>query len=138
MSELVRFGVSLEGELLKDFDRLIEQKGYPSRSEAFRDLIRKFLVEEEWRELKGQQAATVTLVYDHHQRELGERLTQLQHDHGDLVVCTTHVHLSHHMCLEVVVLKGDAAEIRSTADRLLATRGVQHGKLTMTTLGRQR
>ena len=135
MSDLVRFGVSLDGALLEKFDKLIQQKGYPSRSEAFRDLIRNYLVEDAWTALKGEQVATLTLIYDHHTRELAERLTEEQHGADNLVVCSTHVHLTHRMCLEVVVLRGEAGDIRAMADRLIATRGVQHGKLTMTTLG---
>jgi len=136
MSELVRFGVSLEDSLLADFDHLIEEKGYASRSEALRDLIRDYLVQRDWTALKGEQAATLTLVYNHHVREIDDHLTDMQHHDHDVVVCSTHVHLTAHMCLEVIVLRGQAARIRSVADRLIATRGVQHGKLVMSTLGR--
>ena len=138
MSELVRFGVSLEEPLLADFDRLIEEKGYTSRSEAFRDLIRDYLVQADWSRLTGEQVATLTLVYNHEYREITDRLTDMQHDTPGLVVCTTHVHLTTHTCLEVIVLRGEAAQICKIADKLIATRGVQHGKLTMTTLGRSR
>jgi len=134
--ELVRFGVSLEGSLLDDFDRLIEEKGYASRSEAIRDLIRSTLVDEDWRALKGEQVATLTLVDNHHLREINDRLIDMQHSHHDLIVCSQHVHLTAHNCLEVVVLRGPAADIQEAASRLIATRGVQHGKLTMTTTGR--
>jgi len=136
MSQLVRFGVSLEGSLLSDFDRLIEEKGYASRSEAIRDLIRDALVEAEWAAPAGEQAATLTIVYNHHVREISDRLVDLQHDFHDLIVCTTHVHLTAHTCMEVLVLRGKGTRIRRAADRLIATRGVQHGKLTMSTLGR--
>jgi len=138
MSELVRFGVSLEDALLRDFDRLIEEKGYISRSEAIRDLIRDYLVQADWTALKGEQAATLSIVYNHEVREINDRLTDMQHDYHHLIVCSTHVHLTAHTCLEVVVLRGGAAEIRRMADRLIATRGVQHGKLTMSTLGRSK
>ena len=138
MSELARFGVSLEEPLLQDFDRLIGEKGYPSRSEALRDLIRGFLVQADWSKLSGEQVATLTLVYNHEYREITDRLTDMQHDSHGLVVCATHVHLTAHTCLEVIVLRGAAGEIARIADKLLATRGVQHGKLTMTTLGRSR
>ncbi|NQT87721.1 nickel-responsive transcriptional regulator NikR [bacterium] len=134
--ELVRFGVSLEGPLLEDFDRLIEEKGYGSRSEAIRDLIRGCLVDEDWRSLTGEQAATLTLVYNHHLREINDRLTEMQHHHHGLIVCSQHVHLTENNCLEVIVLRGPAADIQEAASRLIATRGVQHGKLTMTTTGR--
>ncbi|MFP4058743.1 MAG: nickel-responsive transcriptional regulator NikR [Candidatus Brocadiia bacterium] len=138
MSELVRFGVSLEESLLQDFDRVIEEKGYASRSEAIRDLIRNYLVETDWRALQGEQAATLTIVYSHHVRELSDRLTDMQHRYHHLIICSTHVHLTEHNCLEVIVLRGQAAEMQAVANRLIATRGVQHGKLTMTTLGRDR
>ncbi|HPD16878.1 MAG TPA: nickel-responsive transcriptional regulator NikR [Planctomycetota bacterium] len=138
MGELVRFGVSLEEPLLRDFDRLIEEKGYPSRSEALRDLIRDYLVQADWSKLSGEQVATLTLVYNHEYRELTDKLTDLQHDAHGLVVCATHVHLTAHTCLEVIVLRGPAADLVRIADKLVATRGVQHGKLTMTTLGRAR
>jgi len=137
MSELVRFGVSLEADLLRDFDRLIEEKGYTNRSEALRDLMRDYLVQADWSALKGEQAATLTLIYNHHVREINDHLTEMQHDFPDLIICTTHVHLSAHTCLEVLIMRGRPAELRAMADRLIATRGVQHGKLTMTTLGRR-
>jgi len=136
MSELVRFGVSVESDLLDDFDRLIEEKGYTNRSEALRDLMRDFLVQADWSALKDEQAATLTLVYNHHVGEINDRLTDMQHDFHDLIVCSTHVHLTEHTCLEVLILRGQPADLRAIADRLIATRGVQHGKLTMTTLGR--
>lgn len=138
MSQLVRFGVSLDASLLEDFDRLISRKGYASRSEAFRDLIRQSLVRDDWAEAKGEQAATLTLIYDHHTRELTDHLTDMQHDAHDIIVCTTHVHLTAHICMEMIALRGAAADIRAAADRLIATRGVQHGELTMTTLGRRK
>lgn len=138
MSELVRFGVSLEGDLLAEFDRRIDEKGYPSRSEALRDLIRDYLVQADWSKLSGEQVATLTLVYNHEYREITDRLTDMQHDSHGLIVCATHVHLTAHTCLEVIVLRGPASDITRVADRLIATRGVQHGKLTMTTLGRSR
>ena len=137
MSELVRFGVSVEAGLIQEFDRLIEEKGYGNRSEALRDLMRDALVQADWSALKGEQAATLTLVFNHHVREINDRLTEMQHDYPQFIVCTTHVHLSAHTCLEVLVLRGQPAELRAMADRLIATRGVQHGKLTMTTLGRR-
>ncbi|MFW6162340.1 MAG: nickel-responsive transcriptional regulator NikR [Planctomycetota bacterium] len=136
MAELVRFGVSVESDLLEDFDRLIENRGYTNRSEALRDLMRDALVQADWTALKGEQAAALTLVYNHDVREINDRLTDMQHDFHDLIVCTTHVHLTEHTCLEVLVLRGRPARLRALADRLIATRGVQHGKLTMTTLGR--
>ncbi len=137
MSELVRFGVSVDENLLKKFDKLIAQKGYKSRSEAFRDLIRDMLVRTSWEEedLGKEQVATVTLVYDHEVRELSEKLNELQHEHHTAVISTMHVHLTKHHCLEVLVIKGDAKTIRGIGDRLIATKGVHHGAFTMTTTG---
>ncbi|HUT74061.1 MAG TPA: nickel-responsive transcriptional regulator NikR [Armatimonadota bacterium] len=133
--ELERFGVSMSGRLLRKFDRVIRSKGYRSRSEAIRDIIRDYLVGEEWARDRSQVVGTVTIVYDHQTRELGEALTHLQHAHGGAVICSTHVHLDRHNCLEVVVLKGRPADVRAIADRLVSTRGVKHGKLVCTTSG---
>jgi CopG family nickel-responsive transcriptional regulator len=137
MSELVRFGVSIDDALLKDFDALISQKGYSSRSEAFRDLIRDMLVRNAWETGDDEQehVATVTLVYNHEIRDLSDKLTDIQHEAHQSVVSTLHVHLSRHDCLEVMVIKGKATEIRRMADRLIATKGVSHGTFTMTTTG---
>ena len=136
MESVVRLGVSLPKELLEPFDRLVESKGYQSRSEAIRDLIRKTLVEEEWRGEAREVAGTLTMVYDHHNRDLPMRLMDIQHDHHDLVVTTQHVHLDHHNCLEVLVLRGPAREIARLADRLIACNGVKHGVFVPSTTGR--
>lgn len=135
MARLARFGVSMEEPLLERFDDLIEAKGYVNRSEALRDLIRAALVEEQWEAGEGEVAGTVTLVYDHHASDLSERLTESQHDHHEEVVSTLHVHLDAHHCLEVVVLRGKAAELRHIADGLVGTKGVKHGKFVATTTG---
>jgi CopG family transcriptional regulator, nickel-responsive regulator len=136
MGELVRFGVSVENTLLKSFDNLIQEKGYASRSEAFRDLIRDMLVRNSWKaDTAAEHVATVTLVYNHEVRDLSDKLTEIQHQNHKAVVSTLHVHLSKHSCLEVLVLRGKAEEIRKTADRLIATKGVSHGTFTMATTG---
>jgi len=122
----------MPAELLAQFDRAIEDAGYANRSEAMRDLARAYLVERRWEASEGEVVGTVTLIYDHHVPELGSRLTQVQHDAGAAVICTTHVHLDHHNCAEVIVVRGEAGEIRRLADRMIATRGVKHGKLTCT------
>jgi len=136
MANVVRFGVSLEPELLKQFDRLLTARRYTNRSEAVRDLIRDALIEEDWRVGNRQAAGVVTLLYDHASMELAQRLTHLQHDQHAQIVSSLHVHLDHHNCLEVLVMRGRAHEIRTAADRLIGTRGVKHGKLTMTATGR--
>ena len=137
MSELVRFGISMDDRLLEKFDRLIESKGYSNRSEAVRDLIRNALVDEQWaRDDQEEMVGTVSLVYDHHTRELSDKLTEHQHSHHRNIISALHVHLDAHHCLEVVVLKGQAGEIRRLADELIGTKGVKHGRLMTTTTGR--
>lgn len=133
---IIRFGISLDGKLLKDFDRLIDGKGYPSRSEAVRDLIRDALVKSSWDGGAAEAVATVTLVYDHHTRELSDTLTDLQHRFHKAILSSMHLHLDAHNCLEVIVLRGPAGDLRSISDRLIGTRGVKHGKLTLTTTGK--
>jgi CopG family nickel-responsive transcriptional regulator len=136
MSRLVRFSVSIEDELLGRFLRSVRKRGYHNRSEALRDLIRDALVREEW---AGDEeiAGTITLVYDHHRRELGERLTQLQHDFGPLILSAMHLHLDHDNCLEVIAVRGQAGRVQRIADRLIGLKGVKHGKLTATTTGKK-
>ncbi|NTV12676.1 MAG: nickel-responsive transcriptional regulator NikR [Desulfobulbaceae bacterium] len=137
MSEIVRFGISMDDRLLEKFDRLIEGKGYKNRSEAVRDLIRNALVEEQWANAEEEAVGTVSLVYDHHTRELSDKLTEHQHSHHREIVSALHVHLDAHHCLEVVVLKGKAGEIRHLAEELIGTKGVKHGRLMTTTTGQE-
>jgi CopG family nickel-responsive transcriptional regulator len=132
MAELERVTISLEGALLAAFDASWQARGYQTRSEALRDLIRDHLVREEARGELGEQVAVVTLVYDHHARELAARLIDKQHHHHHLVVSSLHVHLGERHCLEVSVLRGPAAEMRHLGEELLATRGVLHGEITLT------
>ena len=133
---IIRFGVSIVEPLLEKFDALIEEKGYTNRSEAIRDLIRDKLVEYEWEKNAGTEDAigTITIIYDHHTREIGDKLTDIAHDNHDLVISTMHVHLTHTSCLEVMVVKGTGDQIRSFADTLISIRGVKHGKLVITGL----
>lgn len=136
MGKIERFSVSLEGELLKAFDEYIDQMGYTSRSEAVRDLIRDKLVVREWQDPKAEGVGVVTLVYDHHQRDLPEKLTQLQHRFFREIVSTTHIHLDRHNCLEVIIVRGQARTLQSIADLLISTKGVKHGRLLATTTGK--
>ncbi len=136
MKNLARFGVSMEEELLARFDRLIKKKGYANRSEAIRDLVRETLIANRWQEKGRQVVGTLTLVYDHHTRELSELLTSLQHDHYADIPSTLHVHLDRDTCLEVLVIKGKSEFVRKLADRLTSVRGVKHGKLAMTAAGK--
>lgn len=134
-NKLSRFGVSLENELLVKFDKLIEKIGYQSRSEAIRDLIREKLVEEEWKDEERTTVGILNLVYSHERRELTETLIRIQHEYLDKIISSTHVHLDHHNCMEVIILRGKSNLLRKIADELLSTRSVKHGKLTMTTTG---
>lgn len=136
MTDVIRFGISMDQRLLEQFDELITRKGYQNRSEAIRDLIRNALVEDQWTKTDEETVGTVTLVYDHHTRDLADKLTEQQHDHHDLIISALHAHLDHHNCLEVVVVKGRADEVRHMADTLIGTKGVKHGKLVTTTTGR--
>ena len=131
MSNLIRFGVSLEEDLLTAFDAWRERRESPSRSEAIRDLIRAALVEETTAQGEAQAVGTLSLVYDHHHSDLAQRLTELQHDVHDLIVTTLHIHLDHDNCLEVLVLRGRSAEISGLAQRILAVKGVKHGQLAL-------
>lgn len=135
MAELVRFGVSMEEELLEKFDRGIVQKGYANRSEALRDLVRDALVQQEWQK-DEQVVGVVTLLYDHHARNLESELTKIQHEHHEQILSTMHVHLDHDNCLEVVAVRGRGRQIEELATKLIGLKGVRHGKLTATSTGR--
>lgn len=132
MGVLTRIGVALDSELLERFDRSIEQSGYTNRSEAFRDLIRDRLVRERTADPEATVVGTITLIYDHHAHGIGEKLTEAQHENHDLVVSTTHAHLDHDSCLEVLIVHGKSARVTKFADRLIGLKGVQHGHLVMT------
>ena len=132
MADLTRISISLEENLLEIFDKLIAAKGYATRSEAIRDLIRERLIREDARNQQGEQVAVLTLVYDHHARELAAKLIDKQHHHHDLVVSTLHVHLGERHCLEVSILRGSGHEVMHLGDELLATKGVLHGDITFT------
>jgi CopG family nickel-responsive transcriptional regulator len=135
--QIARFGVSIESDLLSSFDNLIRRRHYTNRSEAIRDLIRKNLVEEEWETVSGPVIGTVTIVYDHHTPNLTERLNEFQHHHAKEIIFSSHVHLDHHNCLEVLVVRGPGGKIRDLADHLRSVRGVKHATLSMTTTGAQ-
>jgi len=131
MESLKRFGISIPADLLGHFDRLIAERGYTNRSEALRDMMRDELRKERTRS-DDPVVGTITLVYDHHTRELSEKLLSLQHDHTASVISTMHVHLTHHDCLEVIVIRGRASQIQQLADRMIAIKGVKHGKYVIT------
>lgn len=133
--QLERIGVAIDQDLLRKFDALIASRGYSNRSEAFRDLIRAELVGENAGQPGGLVTGTITLLYDHHVRLLSEKLTALQHEFHHQILSALHVHLDHDNCLEVVVVKGEAALVRQLADRLIAARGVKHGRLVLSGTG---
>ncbi|MFZ5760336.1 MAG: nickel-responsive transcriptional regulator NikR [Thermodesulfobacteriota bacterium] len=133
MSDLTRFGVSINDDLLQRFDELIAEKGYQNRSEAIRDLIRNALVEDELTNEETETVGSISLVYNHHTRDLADKLTHHQHSHHQDIISALHVHLDAHNCLEIIVVRGKAKEIRKMADELIGTKGVKHGKLMMTT-----
>ena len=136
MAELTRFGVSMDDELLEKLDRMVRDSKYPNRSEFIRDMLRRRLVEEEW-ETDREVVGTLTLTFDHHERELSDRLTELQHDHCTAVLASTHVHLDQDMCVEVIILRGQAQELREMADEMRGQRGVLHGELALSSIGRE-
>ena len=135
MEQLVRFSVSMEEGLLHQFDHLIEQKGYTNRSEAVRDIVRDTLVEESVKTPGSIVYGALVFIYDHHKRELEKSLSNLQHDYYENIISTSHVHVDHDHCMEVVLLKGKAVGLKAIAEKLLSFKGVKHGKLTMTTTG---
>ncbi len=137
MSELIRFGISMDKDLLGRLDQEIVKRGYPNRSEAIRDLVRSQLVELEWSQEDEEVAGTVTIIYDHHVRGLSDMLLELQHAHHEMILSVMHVHLEHDNCLEVMVVKGKASEARELAGRLIGVKGVKHGKLTISSTGKR-
>ncbi|MHC4253740.1 MAG: nickel-responsive transcriptional regulator NikR [Planctomycetota bacterium] len=139
MAGVKRFGVSIEADLLRRFDKFAGDLGYANRSEAFRDLIREKLLARDF-DLglaagKGEVTAVVSLVYDHHALDVPRRLTEAQHDRRNVVISTLHVHLSRHDCLEVLILRGGAKQVKALGDRLVSLRGVRHGRVTVASTG---
>lgn len=134
MSGTIRFSVSLSEDLLKKYDALLDEKGYSNRSEGIRDLIRDYLVQQEVAG-KEEVVGVISLVYDHHVRELTEKLIERQHQSEAVVISSMHVHLDHHNCLEVIIARGKGDTLRKFADGLIGTKGVKHGKLVITTTG---
>jgi len=135
MGKVVRFGISLDQGLLEKFDRHTKEKNYTCRSEAFRDLIRQELVQKQWQ--NGQEVAgAITLIYDHHKRELVNKLMDIQHEYGEMIISSQHVHLDHNNCLEIIAVQGAPKEAQKLADSLKSVKGVKHGTLSMSTTGK--
>ena len=132
MEKITRFGVSIEPDLLKKFDKIIKKKGYANRSEAIRDIVRKNLILEENKDLNAEAIGTLTMIYDHRTGNLTNRLLELQHDHHSEILTTTHIHIDHHNCLEVLVLKGKTGNMQKLADNIKALKGIKHGELVIT------
>jgi CopG family nickel-responsive transcriptional regulator len=136
--ELMRIGVSLPEKLLSRFDEIILKRGYSSRSEGIRDAIRNYIVHYEWMsDVQGERVGVITLVYSHSQRGLVENLTEIQHDSGDIIQSSLHVHLDHDNCLEVIVLRGEGKDVRVPAEKMMSLKGVKHVKLTTTSMGKE-
>jgi CopG family nickel-responsive transcriptional regulator len=135
MTKLVRFGVSLEKTLLEKFDAVLRDRGYTNRSEAFRDLIRQELIQQEWK-AGDEVAGAITIVYDHHCKDLVHGITDIQHDYQAIVISTQHIHLDHDHCLEIIAVKGKSAAVRRLADRLRSLKGIKHGTLSMSSTGK--
>lgn len=127
-----RFTISLDETLATAFDELIKERGYATRSEAVRDILRTHLQRSrEQRDTKGSCVANLSYVYNHQERELAERLASIQHAHHDLAISTMHAHLDHDQCLETVMLKGTTQQVRRLAEEIIAERGVRHGQLNL-------
>ena len=136
MSKTTRFAVSLDSKLLESFDRVIESQGYSNRSEAVRDLIRDKLVTQNWDE-KAEAVGTITLIFNHHLYSLSDDITAKQHEHHSLIISSMHLHLDHDNCLEIIAVRGKGDKIQQLADSLITMKGVKHGKLTLTTAGKE-
>jgi len=136
MAELARIGIAIPDDLLEEFDRLIEKRGYATRSEAVRDLVRKELVDEISASPNAEVYGTVTLIYDHHARLLLDKLTEIQHQYHEAIISSLHVHLDHDNCLEVILVRGKSPLVQKLANALIATKGVKHGRFMLTTSGR--
>lgn len=132
MEKITRFGVSIEPDLLKKFDSSIVKKGYQTRSEAVRDLIRKSLIDKQIKKANQEVIGTLTMIYNHHVGNLTNQLLDIQHDHHHEILTSTHIHISHENCLEVLVLKGKVSSIQQLADTIKALKGIQHGELVIT------
>lgn len=136
MGEVVRFGVSIPEDLLKKFDRHLKEKKYGNRSEGIRDMMRNALISEEWEDPRSEVMGTISIVYDHHTRELEDKIADLQHKYFKNIISTTHVHIDHHNCFEVVLLRGQAGVIREIGDSLISARGVKTGRVSLLSTGK--
>jgi CopG family nickel-responsive transcriptional regulator len=132
VEKITRFGVSIEPELLKKFDKMIKKEGYENRSEAIRDLIRKNLIKEKSKDPDEKVIGTLTMIYDHHTGNLTNKLLDIQHDHTSEILSTTHIHIDHNNCLEVLIIKGNSGRVQKLADSIKALKGIKNGELVIT------
>ena len=128
---VVRFGVSLDKEIMENLDQFVKMNNFPNRSQAIRNLIEKFAVEQKW-QCDNEVAGAIVVVYDHHKRNIDNEINEVQHDYHNLILSTQHVHLNHETCLETIAVKGKASELTALADRIITLKGIHHGKLIMT------
>jgi CopG family transcriptional regulator, nickel-responsive regulator len=135
MPKVERFGVSMDDDLLGRFDAMVAARGYQSRSEAVRDMVRQELVKDEWADPGADVVGTISIVFEHHEAELPNVLAELQHQFHDIIICNTHVHMDEHNCLEVIIVRGSSARVKLIANTLISTKGVKHGQLVSTTTG---
>jgi len=132
MVDMDRISISIPSKLLGEFDEIIDSRGYVSRSEAIRDSIRDYIIKHKWiHSLEGERAGTITIVYDHHATDLMEKVTSIQHDFGDIITATMHMHMDHDNCMEIIIIRGDAKKIRDLTDKLTAQKGIKQVKLTV-------
>ena len=132
-AKLERFSISMKGDLLRQLDNLVKSKGYANRSQAIADMVKSGLVEHHGQQPDGDVAGSVTLVYDHHKRNIQSLITKIQHEYGGLIIAALHAHLDHHNCMELLAVRGKARDVRKLADKLQSARGIKHGKLSITT-----
>ncbi len=138
MTEMDRISISLPSKLLKEFDEIIAERGYASRSEAIRDAIRDYIIKHKWiHSLEGERAGSISVIYNHHASDVMEKITEIQHNYTDIIVATLHLHLDHDHCLETILVRGDAKKIRELTDRLTALKGVKQVKLSVMVPGGQ-
>ncbi|MGO9481319.1 MAG: nickel-responsive transcriptional regulator NikR [Candidatus Kryptoniota bacterium] len=136
-NNLIRFGVSMEGDLLNKFDKMIDRKGYTNRSEAIRDFVREKIIDDGIHDPASSAFGSLSFVYDHHVRDLEARLTDFQHGHFKSIISTSHVHIDHDNCFEVIILKDKAGTISEISEKILSYKGVKHGKLSLTLTGKE-
>ncbi|WP_456371994.1 nickel-responsive transcriptional regulator NikR [Methanocaldococcus sp.] len=132
MTEMDRISISLPIKLLEEFDKIIAERGYASRSEAIRDAIRDYIIKHKWiHSLEGERAGNISVIYNHHESDVMEKITEIQHEYTDIIVATLHLHLDHDHCLESILVRGDAKRIRELTDKLTALKGVKLVKLSV-------